>query len=568
MVSLPLWLSKLIEDNSTSSKSFPRIGDAVKKGQRNDVLWHHATTMLSKGVPDSAIISILQTWILDPVFDNGDDPVTDEELASILESAKTRVDKAQTRSADVMQFTDAANAKRLYDAHGHELMYIEGKGWYVWTGKYWRHDLHEHDVLARMVDTMQELYVDATLVTDKRLAAKMQRFAATSSNLGKMRAAIEIARGYNPLKVDELDQNHMLLNVENGIIDMRTGMLMPHDKKLRITKIIAVPYSPAAECPTWLDTLSLAFDGNQSIISYMQRAFGYTITGSTDEQCLFIMYGPDGSNGKSTISNVLEALLGEYAEVAQPEVLQASNSSNSKDAQVASMLGARMVSMNEATGHRLREDVVKQWTGGDTIVARHLYQAPFSFIPSHKIWMRTNDKPTIIGTDDAIWRRIKLIPFEKSIPVEKRRPMSEVLEALEQESQGVLLWLVNGAKEWYDNRRVKGMMSGLDEPKIIQDAQNTYRAEMNEFRAFLDDVTDFTGDDADSITKVNLFWAFNTWQRDTGRRLHVSRTRFNKEMTRLGMQEKRLANGGARIWFGVLFNTVWTGEAERAGKFG
>ena len=302
-----------------------------------------------------------------------------------------------------------------------------------------------------------------------------------------------------PITPEQLDANPWILNCRNGTIDLKTGELSKHRREDLCTKRTDIPYDTQAPCPHWReqflwrimggpkadaegfdDTLNERAERAERLIGYLQRSVGYSMTGVIREQILQFMYGT-GDNGKSTFSETLAALMGDYFQKAPQELLmrKARQQSNGPSPELARLCGVRLVIAQEVDEkHRLNEAQVKDLTGNDTLTARGLYEDYFEFKPTHKIWMYGNHKPKIVGTDDAIWKRPKLIPFTEKIP--KAEQVTDLLEnSLIPELPGILAWAVRGCLEWQKH--------GLQVPPEVEAETKKYRNEMDLVTGFLDD---------------------------------------------------------------------------------
>jgi len=235
-----------------------------------------------------------------------------------------------------------------------------------------------------------------------------------------------------------------------------------------------VDYDPQAVCPTWETFLHRILAEDEGLIRYVQKAVGYSLTGSTQEQCLFILHGT-GANGKSTFLNTMSTILGEYARHTPTETLLINRSEGVRN-DLARLQGARFVTTIEAEGgRRLAEAQVKQLTGGDGVTARYLYREHFEFVPAFKLWLAVNHKPMIQGTDPAIWRRIHLIPFTVTIPTAERD--KQLTEKLQAELPGILRWTLEGCQAW--------QQEALEPPEAVRRATGDYRAEMDVIAKFI-----------------------------------------------------------------------------------
>jgi putative DNA primase/helicase len=435
--------------------------------------------------------------------------------------------------------TDLVNARRFCVVHGHEVRYNATEArWYRWDGQRWTAD-QRLDV-QRLASEITALMIKA----GKRLPGDdgkaVVAAAAALQGAGKQRAMLELARVQRGMTIlaDELDADPWLLNVANGILDLRTGELGPHDPAKLCTKLAAVAYLPPEECeaPIWEAYLDSTFGGDQALIAYLQKAVGYSLTGITSEQCFHLLHGL-GANGKSTFLEVLGLLLGSYAIESPFETfLSAQRAGNAPRNDLARLKGARLVRSAEAAeGARFDEAVIKSLTGGDTIVARYLFAEHFEFKPQFKLWLAANHRPVIRGTDYAIWRRVRLVPFEVTIAPEKRD--GRLLQKLEQELPGILRWAVQGCLAWQAER--------LQPPAVVQLASDQYRSESDVMGEFLADCCQIG---LGEVRAGKLYQAYRSWCQDSGH-APLNETNFGRRLTERGyVAEKR---GGAKYRRGL-----------------
>jgi putative DNA primase/helicase len=274
---------------------------------------------------------------------------------------------------------------------------------------------------------------------------KRQQFVkhvVSSESLQKRKAMLQLAESELPILPDDLDHDVWLLNLSNGTYNLKTGTIQEHKRENLITKKIDVSYNKDASCPIWLNFLNKIFNNNSETINFVKKAIGYSLTGSTQEQCIFILYGI-GCNGKSTLINIVKEILGDYSQQTPSETLMVRKYTGNVPNDIASLKGVRFVSSVETDeGRGFAESLVKQLTGDDFISARFLRQEFFEFKPECKIWLASNHKPQIRGTDHAIWRRIRLIPFTVTIPEEEKD--FNLLDKLRSEKEGILSWAIDG----------------------------------------------------------------------------------------------------------------------------
>jgi P4 family phage/plasmid primase-like protien len=370
--------------------------------------------------------------------------------------------------------TDMGNSERFSTQHGDDARFVYSwRSWLTWTGQRWQQD--EGGATVRMAkETVRSIYSEAADAEDSDKRKAISNHAKSSESRSRIEAMIALAQSEMPIMPAALDGDQWLLNVSNGTVDLKTGSVREHDRDDLITKLAQVEYDPTAKAPIWEVFLEQILP-DEAVREFVRRLAGYSLTGSTREHVLPILYG-SGANGKSTFVNTLMKGMGGYAQQTAPDLLLAKQGSHPTE--LADLFGARMAAAIEVNdGRRFNEALVKQLTGGDTIKARKLYQDFWEFEPTHKVWMAVNHRPDVRGTDQAVWRRIKLIPFTTAIPPEQQD--TALPEKLLEELPGILAWAVQGCLEW--------QRSGLGEPDEVRRATNQYRAHMDVLAGFLDE---------------------------------------------------------------------------------
>ena len=331
-----------------------------------------------------------------------------------------------------------------------------------------------------------------------------------------------------PIMPFQLDKHKMAFNVPNGTLSLKSGQLVPAKRDYFITKFSPVEFTDNADCPMWRRFLDDIFGGDRELIRYIQKAVGYSMTGDTSEQCVFFLYGT-GRNGKSTFLDVLREIFGDYVSNIQPETIMVKNSmGNGINSDIARLKGARMVTTVEPNeGVRLNEGLIKQLTGDDAVTARKLYGNEFEFKPEFKLWMATNHKPIIRGTDDGIWRRIHMIPFTVQIPVDKVD--RQLKSKLEREYPAILRWAVEGCLLW--------QREGLKQPRAVLDMTREYRREMDVISGFLDDRCEMG--EGFSAKSSELYAAYSAWC-ESNTEFKMSNTKFGVEIEKRFTRSKRM----------------------------
>jgi putative DNA primase/helicase len=435
-------------------------------------------------------------------------------------------------------YTDMGNGGRFARRYRHEVRFVPGRGWFCYDGKRWMPDTGAA-IMRRAKQVARDMLREAADKEDDSRRKELITHARRSEADARLRAMLAQAQPELTVPIEVLDSDPMLFNVLNGTIDLRTGSLLQHDPQRLITKLSPVAYYPDAKAPLWCAFLDRVFAGDADTIAFFQRAVGYSMTGDTSEQVFFVAHGC-GQNGKSVAFGIVERVLADYAFDADFSTFVPRKSTGPRN-DLAAMVGARFVAaMESEAGDRLDESVIKRLTGGDPITARFLHKEYFTFKPQAKIWLVSNFKPTIRGTDFAMWRRVRLVPFAVTIPEEERN--LNLPKELEAELPGILAWMVKGALAWQHD--------GLGTAPAVLDATAGYRAESDTLARFLQDRC-LTALEVE-VGSPDLYSAYSDWCRAAGEMADTQRD-FNE---RLAAQDpsriRRLkTNGGKMIWRGV-----------------
>jgi putative DNA primase/helicase len=372
----------------------------------------------------------------------------------------------------------------------------------------------------------------ASLPEERDRQALIRHALATENRAARLDAMVSLARSMLTVQPEELDSDPWLLNVENGTLDLRTGQLLEHDYSQFITCLAPVRFDEWAGCPTWGRFVNTIFDNDLQVIGFVQELLGYCLTGDTREHILPIFYGT-GANGKTTLVNTVQDMLGEDYAIASPRDLLMASSANSHPTALATLFGKRVVSCQEsAQGARLDEALVKQATGGDSIRARRMREDFWQFQPTHKLFLITNHKPEVRGTDEGIWRRIRLVPFTVRIPDDKQdKTLPDKLRA---ELPGILNWCLEGCLRWQKR--------GLSLPPAVQAGTAEYRLQQDVLGQFLAERC-LTGE-GHRCRAGQLFTAWGEWCKRNGEHEGTQR-RFGQAMTERGFQRQ----GSNGIWY-------------------
>ena len=436
--------------------------------------------------------------------------------------------------------TDMGNGERFAHDHGGKVRYCEDFGGFlIFDGKRWLQDrTREAEALAK--STVRGIYGEAEQSADEAERKRVAKWAMQSESKARIDAMLFCARSEPgiPLTPEALDSDPRLLNAENGTVSLETGGITPHDADDLITKLAPVEYAPDAEAPTWEAFLERVLP-SAALRRFVQRAVGHSLLGETREEVLFFLYGT-GANGKSTFVNTILEALGDYARQAPPELLTVKG--HTHPTELANLKGARFVASVEVEeGKRLAESLVKQLTGRDRISARFMRQDFFDFDPTHTVFLAANHKPVVRGTDLAIWRRIKLVPFTVTIPEKERDPGLQ--KKLRSELAGVLAWAVRGCLDYLEH--------GLGEPDEVRDATEEYRAEMDVLAAFFAEKC--VVHPAAWCAATPLYNAYKAWCEESGETPETQR-RFGARLTERGFENFKITAGAwkdRKGWRGI-----------------
>lgn len=440
----------------------------------------------------------------------------------------------------IIRCTDWGNSQRFVHDHQGRVRFVTKTGvWLIWDGRRWAID--ENKQIYRLGrKTVKNIYREAAEGRTSSERGDIAKHAIKSESKASIESMLGLSESEPGVAVtpNELDCDPWLLNCQNGTLDLQTGILHDHRRDDLLTKAINTNHDPDAICPVWLKFLDRIMEGNQTVIDFLQRAVGYTLTADTSEQCLFFMEGK-GKNGKTTFAEALKILMGDYALTTPAETFLSKRGEGGVRNDLARLPGARLVVGSELEENRkLDEALVKTLTGSDEISARFLHKEFFSFRPTHKLWMFGNHKPIIKGNDEGIWRRMIRIPFNATIQAHEQD--KHLNEKLALEMAGILQWALEGCLIW--------QTTGLNIPPEIVQATKDYRAEMDIIAAWIDEcTTKITG----KTSARELYSSYTTWC-DANGEIAVNQRRFGGTLTEKGYTRNRITTGFVWEKIGLL----------------
>lgn len=444
--------------------------------------------------------------------------------------------------------TELGNAKRLVAACGDDIRFNpEQKKWYEWDGRVWAKD-RIASVKVHMKGIADEMLQQAAGMPESAERTALIKWALQSESQHTISSSLALAESEPnvPVLTEQFDSDIYLLNVNNGTLNLRTGEFRDHKREDLLTKIAPVDYDPNAKCPRWEQFLREVMD--EETIPFLQRAVGYSLTGFTGEHCFFLLHGL-GRNGKSTFLKVLQYVLGDYSMQSDWQSFAiAKNGGVQIRNDIARLHGARfVVAIESEKTVRIAESLIKALTGGDRITARFLYQEAFEFEPQLKLWLATNHKPTVTGTDEAIWSRIKLVPFNVTFPAEKRDKHLE--DKLKAEASGILNWALEGLRLYQQD--------GLKESAVVTAATAQYRDNSDVLQHFLNARCVVAKDG--ELRTSDLYTAYRYWAGDSGEYTMNERD-FGLTLEERGFKRTRISarkdKPAGHYWHGIALNAI------------
>lgn len=448
---------------------------------------------------------------------------------------------------------DLGNSQRFLDRWGHNLWYLpDGKAdarWLSWNGRYW--EANYGQAHRWVIETHNYMAVQEVRNATGDDALGKTKWNKKSTNVPRVKRTLEQSRNAPGMRreMDEFDTLADVMTVGNGTVDLRSGRLMEPRREDLISRATDVEYHPDAEAPVWDEFLETV-QPDPEVRDFLQRAVGYSLTGTLRDQCLLILYG-FGANGKSTFIEAVRNVLGDLA--AQTPAATVVGGRDTHPEGLARLRGKRFVTTTETRTGKLREDVVKQISGGDTLTARFMYGESFEFSPQLVLWMAVNELPNITGSDKGIWRRLMPVPFPVTIEAADRDPY--LPEKLADEAEGILAWAIEGAVKWHR----KSLHDDL--PVAITETLMEYREDEDDVSRFLDDVME--ADEDAYVTNGDLFKVWTAWAEQQGIERGTAVT-LGRKLTKHGIDKGRERFDGklTRVRLGLRIRQEWLRELE------
>lgn len=436
----------------------------------------------------------------------------------------------------VYKCTDAGNAERVADMLRRQYVFIpEKKAWYKYNGKLWEEDC-ENSIVQDTIKCLRKAQQEAFSISDEDRRSKTLKWLIASESQSRIFAALNLMASISFMcaRINKFDIDDMLLNVQNGTVDLRTGNMRPHQKEDFFTRICNVEYHTDAKSVIFESFLDEITESKEEKKKYLQKLCGYFLTGKITEEQFYQAKG-SGQNGKTKLFETIKYVLGSYSVSASPDILMAKDMMSIPN-DIARLHGARFVLMSEPDpGKRFSDNAIKSLTGGDTIIARFLHREFFEFQMKAKMLMLTNHEIKAIGTDHGLWRRMVIIPFNYQVPEEKKD--KNLQEKLIADAEAVLAWMVRGCLMW--------QQEGLEQPQELIEVKNEYKRGQDAVGLFLDECT--YEDPKVKVSATSLYKAYIQWCQSTGE-YEISQRLFGSRLREKGFTNVK---SGTVYWFGL-----------------
>lgn len=499
-------LLKEVVKKPTTNKSTDKgtkISTKAVEGSRNDTLFRAGCAMQSIGFDEDVIRKAIKLQ-----NDALREPLSDAELEKTVFSS---IFKYET-STEIRGLSDYDNALRMIDIYKDQIIYVpERKKWFYYKDGYWTDNKAIGVVTERFVAMTRTIPSEVEEPSDGdpgSMKAYEQRLAFANScrNESRITKGLNLTKALLNRSELEFDIDEWLLCVKNGTLNLKERTLQPHSPTNYIMRVSPVKYDPSASAPMWdkyLDDVLGVEEGN-AIRKYIQKAVGYTLTGRNNEKAFFILYG-ESDSGKSVFLNTIGYILGDFYKKASFSTFTTRGQNQNVRNDLANLRGTRLVVASESNeGDRFDESLIKDITGGEPINCRFLYGEDFNYRPDFKMWFSTNHLPTIRDDSNAMWNRVKVLPFTNVIPPDKQdKNLSDKIA--EQESSGVLNWCLKGLAMYLEE--------GLEAPKGMLEQVDEYREQNDVFGSFISDCC--VVNPASKIDRVELFAEFDLWRERT-----------------------------------------------------
>ncbi len=472
------------------------------------------------------------------------------EVDPVVSTSKPVLTESRKQAHPRFNRTDAGNTEMFAQLFGDIVRFDHlHSRWLIWDNirKRWLID-STHSVRRLAIKTARArlesaLRLNSSAEDDENPFQKKEiTWAIRSESRPLLDASLELAKSISPVSDagTTWDSNHFVLGVANGLVDLRTGKLREEKPDDRITKHSPVSFDPAATCPIFEKFLQTIFPGKPEMSGYVQKMMGYSLTGDISEHRIFCHYGK-GSNGKTTLFEIIRLLLGDYAVNIPFSALEVARwGTGTANHELVPLQGARFATCSETNdGARFNEARIKGLSGGDVLTARNLYQNSFTFKPTHKLWLAFNHKPIVTDDTPGFWRRIDMIEYSKEFSGSEKD--EKFLTKLEAEASGILAFAVRGCLRWVNE--------GLDRPPAVAAATEGYRQETDVLSDFVAECCEL--DQSSTVTSAALWRCYEKWSKESGEVLLPKQTFLTRLSKQFSLKSERIGHNAVRGWAGI-----------------
>jgi putative DNA primase/helicase len=515
--------------------------ESVAPGTQNATLFRAAVKYTKEGMTPEEVFPIIKALQVSRCPSQpGETPWTDADIQAIVSSASRYGEKEDKWDSD-----NVSDARAFAHLHGDMVRFDKRTGrWLIYDGTRWAPD-KVNRVREMAVDTMEWRKMAAARIEDPAVSKAKFKWAAGGLNSGRLDNLLKEAAALPGIVTsgEEWDADPWLLGVTNGVVDLRTGQFRKGRPEDNITKQCAFPWDPDATAELWKATVADIFQDHPDLVPYFQTVLGYGLTGDCREEVFFLLVG-EGRNGKGTLVNTVEAILGDYTASLSMRSLEATKHGQGGGAaspDIAKLAGARFVTASETSGGKFNAGLLKNLTGRDRITARHLHRDEFSFIPQLKLFLSLNEKPSVDDTSDGFWSRPHILPFLQCYLGREDRTLKDRLLV---EGSGILKWMVEGCLKWQEDTKLLA-------PACVTEEKEAYRQSQKPLADFFEEkcILDPSMETASS----QLFEEYRLWcdeARIYGDR-RMSGRAFGKALSKEEGLTARKASKGRRVWTGI-----------------
>jgi putative DNA primase/helicase len=470
------------------------------------------------------------------------------EFQKILSNAEVNHNtaKQETTVKPIINFplTDSGNAELLNYLYADQMRFNHTiSKWVIWNGQYWEID-KSSSITQFVILSARQRQKDAISINDNDKKSHFINYGIKSENQNMISSTLKIAKSLKGIKSSskDWDGDDFLLQFTNGVLELKTNKFRDGNPSDMISICTGHSYDPTCDCPKWTQAIFEIMAEDQNMVDFIQRAVGYSLSGSTSEQCFFLLYG-NGANGKSVVLEIIRFILGDYSKDSPFTAFERRNSGNSQTNELARLNSARLITSSESgTSKMLDEERLKAITGGDPVTARYLYQEYFTYYPKFKIWLAVNSLPRTEDFSDGFWRRVRVIPFDVKFKGDNADP--NLLEKLKKEIQGILNWAFTGFLAW--------QKTGLKPPNKVIQATKEYQVESDVVAEFLDGNVKIVKGVENTIHASDLYQRFCSWFKTEYTGNPISQTLFGKRASMVfGFPSHKI--GGRKVYVGVKY---------------